>query len=235
MSLSGPGIPPNHVEGLKLSERDRSALIRKIAELNPGERRKQPRIVVEGGWAVFLAMEYPGGSSAYFRVYPWDLSKGGMGFFHRAFIYPGTRCTITAKTSDGQPVLLKGEVIRCSHVSGTVHTVGVKFEMEIDPADFLGEAAVSGLNPPAPPVTIGDKPDGDKPDEWWDKLQHGVAELSKLVADKGAVESLAKQAAQVVELVNTKPASAISTPGAHAAPKPPEHAQPSGHASEPAH
>src|SRR6476659_6715790 len=93
---------------------------------------------VEGIFSVLVTMESAGGSTTCFKIYPWDLSKNGLGFFHRAFVYPGTKGVFTGLTFCGQPFTIKGDVVRCTHVSGNVHAVGTKLESDVNPEDLLG-------------------------------------------------------------------------------------------------
>ena len=111
--MAAQSIPIKYIEGMRLSERERTVLIELMKKSGVTDRRKSPRIVVEGNFSVLLTMDAPGGSTAYFKIYPWDLSRGGVGFFHRAFVYPGTRCTFIGRTFEGKPLTIKGEVVRC--------------------------------------------------------------------------------------------------------------------------
>ncbi len=69
-----------------------------------------------------------------------DISAGGMSFLHGGFIYPGTRCTLQLITKSGTWKNLEAKVIRCDHVSGAVHEVGVEFDAAIDPAEYCSNA-----------------------------------------------------------------------------------------------
>lgn len=202
--MAAPGMPAQYIEGIKLSERERSVLIEQMRKSGAADKRKHARQVVEGSFALLCTMEFPGGSSAQFRVYPWDISKGGLGFFHRAYIYQGTKCTFTGNTIDGQPTSFKGEVVRCSHVSGTVHTVGVKFEMELDPEVFLGDTT-SGT-----PATSGGGGSVDKDSDWWGHIAAHARELQKLAETRASSDAIKKQIVALVQEANN------SSPKGHA-------------------
>lgn len=194
--MAAPGMPAQYIEGIKLSERERAVLIDQMKKSGAADKRKHPRLVVEGGFSLLCLMEFPGGSSAQFRIYPWDISKGGLAFFHRAYIYQGTKCTFTGNTIDGQPTSFKGDVVRCSHVSGTVHTVGVKLEMEIDPEVFLGESGAAGAAPAAT---------GEKDADWWSHIATHAKELQKLADTHASAEVIKKQIVALVQEANNPP------------------------------
>lgn len=202
------------IEGIKLSERERSLLIEQMKKSGAADKRKHPRVVVEGSFALLCTMEFPGGSSAHFRVFPWDISKGGLAFFHRAYIYSGTKCTFTGNTIDGQPMSFKGDVVRCNHVAGTVHTVGVKLEMEIDPEVFVGEAAVNAVAAaqPQPPYQA-------EAEDCMKSIANHARELAKLAEGRAPVESIKKLLVALVQEVSnitpstTPPTSSSSAHG----------------------
>lgn len=188
------------IEGMRLTERERAVLIELMKKTGIAERRRHPRLVIEGGLSLLCTMDFPGGSSARFRIYPWDISKSGIGFFHRAYLYPGTKCTFTGQTYDQQPFSIKGDVMACSHVSGSVHTVGVKLEFEIDPEMLLGETAAStALTPAASPADI--------PHDWWSQLALQSDELGKLARDRAGEELIRKKVATINEVSAESPGS----------------------------
>ncbi len=87
--------------------------------------------------AVSLSVVHPGGSSTKFNVACRNLSSGGIGVLHSAFIYNGTKCVIELKGTNGQMQTIEGTVLRCSHVQGTIHEIGIKFTKPIDPHLFI--------------------------------------------------------------------------------------------------
>lgn len=190
-----------YIEGMRLSERERALLIEQMKKLGIAERRRHPRLVVEGGLSLLCTMEFPGGSAAYFKIYPWDISKSGVGFFHRAYIYPGTKCTFVGNTFDHQPFSIKGDVMSSVHVSGCVHTVGVKLEFEIDPEMLLGEqAAACAPVAPASPA--------DVPQDWWAQLAQQSDELSKMARDHADEDLIRKKIAALKQRAATVPSAA---------------------------
>ncbi len=196
--MASQGISSKYVEGLRLSERERALLIEQMKKSGLADRRKSPRIIIEGNFSVLLTMDSPGGSTAYFRIYPWDLSRGGVGFFHRSFVYPGTRCSYTGLTFDGEPFTIKGEVVRCAHVSGQVHAVGTKLDAEIDPEKYLGSGAGVG---DAPPVA-----------DWWSQAVTRAAAVSKLSREHATAEAIRAAAALLMDHLGTEPTTVSAAP-----------------------
>ena len=62
------------------------------------------------------------------RVESIDLSRGGVGFNHRQYLYPGTTVRVCFHTLPKRPVI-KGVVVNCRHMDGAMHRIGVRFEV----------------------------------------------------------------------------------------------------------
>lgn len=57
-----------------------------------------------------------------------NLSQGGLSILHNAFLYTGTECRITLPSTDGEPVLMFGRVVRCRLVEKKIHEIGIAFD-----------------------------------------------------------------------------------------------------------
>lgn len=144
-----------YVDGLRPMREQLEEFVRVLDQDRGDTERKHERHVIEGRIPMLLTLEHPGGSVGRFRVFPWDLSRGGLGFFHRCYVHAGTKCTFDLRNGAGQLVRIQAKVARCVYVMGTVHYVGVQFDVEISPARFLGEldpakaakTAVTGTGP----------------------------------------------------------------------------------------
>jgi len=66
-----------------------------------------------------------------------NLSRGGVGLLHSSFMYPQTVATVHLTQYDGKVVGIRGCVVRVEHRGGVVHEIGIKFDQEINPRDFL--------------------------------------------------------------------------------------------------
>ncbi len=88
-----------------------------------------------------LKVEHLGGGSSQLLVSGRNLSSGGVGFLHGAFLHPGSICQLELVTASGQVEHIAGKVVSCRHVEGTVHEVGVQFEQRLDPKRFVSSEA----------------------------------------------------------------------------------------------
>lgn len=70
-------------------------------------------------------------------VIPRNLSTQGIGFLYGGYLYKNQRCVTTLRSREGEPRCVPGVVLRCSHIKGRIHEVGVRFDHPIAPSDFL--------------------------------------------------------------------------------------------------
>ena len=84
-----------------------------------------------------LTVVHPGGSNAVMNVACRNLSSGGIAVLHSAYMHKGTRCFVSLPRADGARMTIEGTIVRCSHVSGTIHELGVQFLKPIDPKQFV--------------------------------------------------------------------------------------------------
>lgn len=170
----------------------------------------------------------PGGMQQTYIVLPKDLSATGCALLHGTFTYPGTRCCVTLHTRDGHSVLTPGIIVRCQHVLGRVHELGVRFEHGLALNTFvnvkdelsLGVAA-AGM---APPEEFLDTPG----------VRRLIAELAAISGHRDCppvlrkkIQDLAKMSDHIeVGKITPKAAKAAATPlagnakGAAQPPKP---------------
>lgn len=87
--------------------------------------------------AVLVRMHHPGGTEVEVPLACRNLSCGGLALLHSAFVHPGTRAVVDLPLPRGGGVPVHGQVVRCRHVSGVVHEIGVRFDHEIDLHAFL--------------------------------------------------------------------------------------------------
>ncbi len=62
-----------------------------------------------------------------YRVATRNLSAGGLAFLHRQVLSAGRQLFIVIPLLHGQSLHIVAEVIRCRHVDGMMHEIGVKF------------------------------------------------------------------------------------------------------------
>lgn len=90
---------------------------------------------------ILMQIVQPGAGDATNFVCPTrNVSRGGLACLHGGYLHVGSRCVAHLRTVRGsfEPVL--GTVVRCRHVQGTIHDVGIKFDFWIDPSLFCHEA-----------------------------------------------------------------------------------------------
>ncbi|MCB9840379.1 MAG: response regulator [Phycisphaeraceae bacterium] len=76
-------------------------------------------------------------SSSTVKVACRNLSRGGMSIIHGSFIHVGSAVTIFLKNRESSMVPIAGSVVRCRHVKGMVHELGIKFNAPIDSREFV--------------------------------------------------------------------------------------------------
>jgi len=73
----------------------------------------------------------PGGSEIETRMACRNLSKGGVGLLHRSYLHTGNECVVTIPHPMKGDLFVKGKIVRCTHISGMVHEIGIIFDEEI--------------------------------------------------------------------------------------------------------
>lgn len=100
-------------------------------------RRRGERFAYHRYAQLVVTLHHPGGGSMRFAVLSRDLSAGGAAFLHGTFVYPGTRAVIELETLDGCWIPADAKVVRCRHIAGKAHEVGIAFEQPIDPRQYV--------------------------------------------------------------------------------------------------
>ena len=139
-------------DSLRLSPRDQAQLLADLSRTssNPsaGNNRRtgdRHQYILEAG--LIVRMHHPGGSTVNYLVRARNLSTDGLGFLHGSFLHKGTRCVVGLKTVNQKPTRIDGKVVRCQHVRGHIHDIGVRFDAKIQMSDFVGGAV--NLDPAA--------------------------------------------------------------------------------------
>lgn len=125
---------------LRIGVRDLDALLDKI-ERNQSDASNPNREFVRWQFRVVhvdLTIEHNTGSKVVLPVATRNISRGGISLLHSSFVYPGSRCHVSATLDDGSILDMAGVVSRCNHLGGKVHEVGIKFDSEISTKDLLG-------------------------------------------------------------------------------------------------
>jgi len=81
-----------------------------------------------------------------FGVATRNLSRGGIGLLHDGFVHAGTPCLVGLKTLGGKPRTVRGAVVRCRHLSGAAHEVGVVFDSSVEPSSFIALPEITTIH-----------------------------------------------------------------------------------------
>lgn len=111
-------------------------LDRQIRKQVERELRSSERFSYRTQEPIEMRVTHPGESSEVFRVRPRNLSGTGLGLLHGGFLHPGSACEVMMISQDGDLVGVSGVVVRCRHVEGRVHDIGIRFEEKLDLSMF---------------------------------------------------------------------------------------------------
>jgi DNA-binding response OmpR family regulator len=134
--------PKRRYNLVRLDRRQREDLLRRLDGSGGGSRPIHRNRRSEPRWPfhvddVAVRIDHLGGGRSEFIVLARNLSSNGLGFIHGGFVHPKAICQMDLETIDGDLMTIKGRVVSCRHVQGTLHEVGVKFDETIDPTLFL--------------------------------------------------------------------------------------------------
>lgn len=196
-SLRSRRIPPRRLQGvlaialLNDSEKKKVVEAIKHRSTHSADRRKRSESRHDASRLPDITVEVrsPSGDVQTHTVPPVDLSPGGMAFLHCSFLYPGSAIAATLRTRDGEQMSVTGKVVRCEHVSGRVHEVGVKLDQAIDPA-ALGARPDEAISKSAGPVP-------------WEDIRRLAEKLSQLAAEAKDATSAGKLVAALSKYEHT--------------------------------
>jgi len=123
------------IDTLRLDERDKHRILDELAVSHSNmqdQGRPRDLRVPYKNTRVTVTIANPGGNVVTYCILPRNLSRQGIGFLHGRFVYPNSPCSITLRTLDNETITCEGEIVRCRHISGTIHDVGVRFSVPVD-------------------------------------------------------------------------------------------------------
>lgn len=136
-SASSPGTRPNTIG---VSERELAELLGKLDDHNAGHAGSVKRTFARWPFrqcSLQLVLDHPGGSRATLQVACRNLSRGGAGVLHGAFVHSGTPCRLEMPRLDGRHESIGGLIVRCTHMQGVMHELGVKFTEPVRLCEFV--------------------------------------------------------------------------------------------------
>ncbi len=134
---------------LRLPQADLEAILREEDTRGlpaAGESRRRSRRWSHMGVRGVLSVVQTNGTLAHHVVATRNLSTGGIGLVHGGFLYPGTRCAVSLKTRAGESRSLEGTIVKCALMKGRLHDVGIRFDREINPLDYLDPRDEAAFN-----------------------------------------------------------------------------------------
>ncbi|MFK7883082.1 MAG: PilZ domain-containing protein [Phycisphaerales bacterium] len=127
---------PNPIQRLRLGRDTLDELVEQLdredANYSP-EKRDSARRPTNRPAVLIQAM--PGEVGTRHEVYVRNVSASGASVLHTAFLQPQLTCTLVLVTSTREPVSVAASVVRCNHISGHMHDVGMRFVRELSEED----------------------------------------------------------------------------------------------------
>ncbi len=138
---------------------------------------------------VIVTLAEQNGPERMFIMAPRNISSGGIGLLHGVYVRPGTTCRVALRRVHGNAVQLAGKVVRCEHVRGVIHQLGIRWDQPINPRDFFIWAGNEYLFNA----------------EWVDpkRLEGMVLVVDDSIADQRLVEHHLRDTALVLEFAET--------------------------------
>lgn len=93
------------------------------------ERRADPRLRYRVRHLVVHVNQ--GGAEVAFVVPSRNISRGGMAFLHRRMLHVDTPCRVQVMLPGGEWLRVTARVVRCQHVNGVLHEIGLQFDKPI--------------------------------------------------------------------------------------------------------
>jgi predicted Zn-dependent protease len=97
-------------------------------------RRSHERIPYRGRHGILYTTQTQ--RDVAFIVPTRNISRGGLSFLHGQTMHAGQACSVSLMTNDGNWITIEGVVVRCRHVRGVIHEIGVRFKGLTDLEDL---------------------------------------------------------------------------------------------------
>lgn len=125
------------------------------AKKNPSLQRQWRRWVMRNRLAE-ATIHHPGGTAVRCVVSPRSMSAGGMSLIHGGFVYNGVKIIVHIERLTHEVEHLEGKVVRCRHLGKHLHELGIKFDKQMEPRDFisLGDTEESFLLEKVDPKSV---------------------------------------------------------------------------------
>ena len=136
------------IDTLRLSAKDLDQIIADLEKDSGGEKsiRRSLKRWTFSGCKALLTLNSDLGSPRHFIIAPRNLSAGGVAALHGGYIHVGTKCTVSMKRLDRTAKSVRGRIVRCSHMQGNLHDLGIQFDQHIDPEQFVDFGGTTAFN-----------------------------------------------------------------------------------------
>lgn len=125
---------------VRLSQRELERLLEQF-EQSQGTTGSPDREFVRWNYrieAVQIVIEQSSGHKVTLPVATRNISRGGISILHSSYMHTKTPCEVVLTTPSGTQQTIAGRVMRCIHIQGRVHEIGIKFNEQISTKDLLG-------------------------------------------------------------------------------------------------
>lgn len=99
--------------------------------LNSGSNNRRHERVRFWRKQVMLRVHRPEGVSCPYLVPPNNISASGISVLNGFFIQTGAPCDLAIQKLDQEMLAVEGKVVRCRHLAGKVHEIGLSFNHKI--------------------------------------------------------------------------------------------------------
>jgi CheY-like chemotaxis protein len=124
---------------LRMSRAEAERLREDLERSRSGGEGKTKRAFQRWAFDKVVTMELfqPGGASTVLKYIPRNLSRGGICLLHSAYVHPGSRCVVTLPHPARGSMPVAGQIVRCRHLRGKIHEIGIKFDESCNVRDIL--------------------------------------------------------------------------------------------------
>ncbi len=95
--------------------------------------------------SILVTLHQPGGGNPIpLKMACRNISCGGMSVLHSAYTHIGTRAVVLLTHPDKEPLSIEGSVVRCTHLKGVVHEIGIKFAQKVQAREYVSVDPFAG-------------------------------------------------------------------------------------------
>lgn len=131
---------PQLVNALRMSEVELQQVVAELNRNRPPEQdswRRRSRRWPCQFQRIVLTLEDGQSGRRHYAIVPRDISIDGICVIHGSFVHAGTRCAVTMRTVNWAAHTISGTVLRCHHLRGHLHELGISFHSRLSPRDYI--------------------------------------------------------------------------------------------------